>query len=110
MAAKNVEQIKAESHALRGTINQALQGAVSHFSEEEANLLKFQVSYQQDDRDQRAKRKQENQDKAWIFMVRSKLPGGALSAQQYLQHDQIAGELGNGTLRITTRQGFQTHG
>jgi len=110
MAAKNVEQIKAESHALRGTISQTLQGAVTHFSEEDATLLKFHGSYQQDDRDQRVKRKQENQDKAWIFMVRSKLPGGALSAQQYLDHDRIAGELGNGTLRITTRQGFQTHG
>jgi len=110
MAVKNVEQIKAESHALRGTISQTLQGAVTHFAEEDATLLKFHGSYQQDDRDQRVKRKQENQDKAWIFMVRSKLPGGALSAQQYLDHDRIAGELGNGTLRITTRQGFQTHG
>ena len=110
MAVKNVEQIKAESHALRGAISQTLQGAVTHFSEEDATLLKFHGSYQQDDRDQRVKRKQENQDKAWIFMVRSKLPGGALSAQQYLDHDRIAGELGNGTLRITTRQGFQTHG
>jgi len=110
MAVKNVEQIKAESHALRGTISQTLQGAVTHFAEEDATLLKFHGSYQQDDRDQRGKRKQENQDKAWIFMVRSKLPGGALSAKQYLDHDRIAGELGNGTLRITTRQGFQTHG
>ncbi|HEX3445802.1 MAG TPA: NADPH-dependent assimilatory sulfite reductase hemoprotein subunit, partial [Chthoniobacterales bacterium] len=48
--------------------------------------------------------------KAWIFMVRSKLPGGALSATQYLEHDRVAGDLGNGTLRITTRQGFQLHG
>jgi len=38
------------------------------------------------------------------------LPGGDLTAAQYLEHDKIAGELGNGTLRITTRQGFQTHG
>jgi sulfite reductase (ferredoxin) len=110
MAAKNVEQIKAESHALRGTLKETLLADNTHFSEEEATLLKFHGSYQQDDRDQRAKRKQENQDKAWIFMVRSKLPGGALTAEQYLQHDHIAGELGNGTLRITTRQGFQTHG
>lgn len=110
MAAKNVEQIKGESHALRGTIHETLEGAGTHFSEEEATILKFHGTYQQDDRDQRAKRKQENQDKAWMFMVRSKLPGGALSAEQYLQHDHVAGELGNGTLRITTRQGFQTHG
>jgi sulfite reductase (ferredoxin) len=110
MAAKNVEQIKGESRALRGTIHETLDGAGTHFSEDEATILKFHGTYQQDDRDQRAKRKQENVDKAWMFMVRSKLPGGALSAEQYLQHDHIAGELGNGTLRITTRQGFQTHG
>src|ERR1700757_5104178 len=111
MPAKNVEEIKAESHSLRGKIADTLQqNDQSHFSEEEMQLLKFHGTYQQDDRDQRTRRKQQNLDKAWIFMVRSKLPGGALTAAQYLAHDRIAGELGNGTLRITTRQGFQIHG
>jgi sulfite reductase (ferredoxin) len=110
MASKSVEEIKSESHALRGTIGDTLRGESSHFSEEEYQLLKFHGTYQQDDRDQRAARKRSNLDKAWIFMVRSKLPGGALTAEQYLAHDHIAGELGNGTLRITTRQGFQLHG
>src|SRR6516162_9061910 len=110
MASKSVEEIKSESHALRGTIKETLTGEGSHFSEEEYQLLKFHGTYQQDDRDQRATRKKQNQDKAWIFMVRSKLPGGALTAEQYLAHDRIAGELGNNTLRITTRQGFQLHG
>jgi sulfite reductase (ferredoxin) len=110
MASKSVEEIKTESRALRGTIRETLLGEESHFSEEEYQLLKFHGTYQQDDRDQRVSRKQQNLDKAWIFMVRSKLPGGALSAKQYLEHDRIAGDLGNGTLRITTRQGFQLHG
>src|SRR5260370_6087335 len=110
MSSKNVEEIKAESRALRGTIEETLATSASHFSDDEYQLLKFHGTYQQDDRDQRAARKAQNQDKAWIFMVRSKLPGGDLSAAQYLEHDKIAGELGNGTLRITTRQGFQTHG
>jgi sulfite reductase (ferredoxin) len=110
MAAKNVEEIKAESHSLRGTIEETLHRDVSHFSEDEYQLLKFHGTYQQDDRDQRNTRKQQNLDKAWMFMVRSKLPGGALTAEQYLAHDRIAGELGNNTLRITTRQGFQIHG
>src|ERR1700735_2197768 len=110
MASKSVEEIKSESHALRGTIEETLLGDQSHFSDEEYQLLKFHGTYQQDDRDQRLPRKKQNLDKAWMFMVRSKLPGGALTAQQYLAHDRIAGELGNGTLRITTRQGFQTHG
>jgi sulfite reductase (ferredoxin) len=111
MPAKNVEEIKAESHSLRGKIAETLQqNEQSHFADEEFQLLKFHGTYQQDDRDQRSARKQQNLDKAWMFMVRSKLPGGALTAVQYLAHDRIAGELGNGTLRITTRQGFQTHG
>jgi sulfite reductase (ferredoxin) len=110
MSSKNVEEIKAESRSLRGTIEETLAKDASHFSDDEYQLLKFHGTYQQDDRDQRVPRKAQNQDKAWIFMVRSKLPGGVVSAAQYLEHDKIAGELGNGTLRITTRQGFQTHG
>jgi sulfite reductase (ferredoxin) len=110
MGSKSVEEIKAESHALRGDISKTLLGRTSHFSEEEYQLLKFHGTYQQDDRDQRVPRKKQNLDKAWMFMVRSKLPGGALTAEQYLAHDRIAGELGNNTLRITTRQGFQLHG
>jgi sulfite reductase (ferredoxin) len=110
MSSKNVEEIKAESRALRGTIQESLAADTSHFSEDEYQLLKFHGTYQQDDRDQRAARKAQNKDKAWMFMVRSKLPGGDLTAAQYLEHDKIARELGNGTLRISTRQGFQTHG
>jgi sulfite reductase (ferredoxin) len=110
MAAKNVEDIKAESNGLRGQIQADLAAAPPHVSEDAAQLLKFHGTYQQDDRDQRVARKQQGQDKAWMFMVRSKLPGGALTAEQYLEHDRIAGLFGNHTLRITTRQGFQLHG
>jgi len=110
MASKSAEEIKSESHALRGTIQETLNDEVSHFSEDAYQVLKFHGTYQQDDRDQRASRKKQNLDRAWMFMVRSKLPGGALSATQYLEHDRIAGELGNSTLRVTTRQGFQLHG
>jgi sulfite reductase (ferredoxin) len=45
-----------------------------------------------------------------MFMIRLKLPGGKLTADQYLAMDDIAGRFGNGTLRITTRQSFQFHG
>src|SRR5690242_19486796 len=110
MAAKNVEEIKGESHGLRGHLRQDLEDDTAHVSEETAQLLKFHGSYQQDDRDQRAARKKQNLDKAWIFMIRSKIPGGRLTPDQYLQHDRSASELGNGTLRITTRQDIQLHG
>lgn len=48
--------------------------------------------------------------KTHSFMLRTKLPGGHLTPDQYLVHDDIADHYGNGTLRITTRQCFQFHG
>lgn len=105
-----VERIKAESHHLRGQIVEELQNESSHFSEAQIQLLKFHGTYQQEDRDARKERKSAHQEKAYQFMVRSRIPGGALTAEQYLVEDEIADKYGNGTLRITTRQGFQLHG
>ena len=62
MSSKNVEELKAESRALRGTIQEGLAADTSHFSEDEYQLLKFHGTYQQDDRDQRAARKAQNQE------------------------------------------------
>jgi sulfite reductase (ferredoxin) len=105
-----VEQIKETSRGLRGTILQTLQSDATHFSEEEYQLLKFHGSYQQDDRDLRTERKKQGLDKAWSFMLRTKLPGGDIRADQYLVLDRLCEDLANGTMRITTRQGIQFHG
>jgi sulfite reductase beta subunit-like hemoprotein len=105
-----VEIVKKASRGLRGTLAETLASDASHFSEEEAHLLKFHGSYQQDDRDLRHARRQEGRDKAWQFMVRTSLPGGVLSAEQYLALDRFADDYANGTLRVTTRQGLQFHG
>src|SRR3990172_3761656 len=102
-----VEQIKERSRGLRGTLAEELTADTSHFDAEAAQVLKFHGSYQQDDRDERRTRKKSGQDAAWEFMVRSKIPGGVLSAEQYRAHDDLARRFGNGTLRITTRQGLQ---
>src|SRR5258708_12167051 len=88
MSSKNVEEIKAESRSLRGTIEETLAKDASHFSDDEYQLLKFHATYQQDDPDQRAASKPQTQDKACIFMVRSKFPGGALTPAHNLNHDQ----------------------
>jgi sulfite reductase (ferredoxin) len=48
--------------------------------------------------------------KAYCFMVRCKIPGGRVTADQYLALDALAGTHANGTLRFTTRQGIQFHG
>ncbi len=43
-------------------------------------------------------------------MVRVRIPGGRLTADQYLGLDQIADQWADGSLRITTRQSIQFHG
>ena len=105
-----VEQIKESSRALRGTLAEELRGPASHLSDDAKQLLKFHGSYEQDDRDSRRARKREGLEPAYSFMVRSRVPGGVLSARQYLAHDELAGCYANGTLRVTTRQTIQLHG
>ncbi|MDX2226174.1 MAG: NADPH-dependent assimilatory sulfite reductase hemoprotein subunit [Verrucomicrobiae bacterium] len=106
-----VELLKDQSNYLRGTLKATMEDpAKDHVSEEEYQLLKFHGSYQQDNRDQRTQLKKEGKDKAWSFMLRTKTPGGAMTAAQYLVHDKISDDLGNHTMRLTTRQGIQFHG
>src|SRR5688572_4275466 len=104
-----VEFLKEESKHLRGTIKDTLEGESSHFSEDEYNLLKFHGVYQQDNRDERMKARAEKRDREWIMMIRAKIPGGVLTADQYLAFDDIASTYANNTLRVTTRQCFQLH-
>jgi sulfite reductase (NADPH) hemoprotein beta-component len=99
------EGLKAGDPLLAGTIAQTLaEPAKERFSEDDYEFLKFHGIYQQDDRDKRKVAKQ------YIFMVRGRLPGGALPPSVYLGFDQLCEQYGNNTLRITTRQGFQFHG
>lgn len=104
------EGVKLASGQLRGTIGEELQKDSDHFSEQDKNLLKFHGSYQQEDRDARKARKKDGAGKHYMFMVRCKIPGGKLTAQQYLAVDKLAGDYANGTLRFTSRQGIQLHG
>src|SRR5256885_2522867 len=99
------EGLKENNPLLAGTIAQTLADpAAEKFSEDDYEFLKFHGIYQQDDRDKRKAGKQ------YILMVRTKFPGGVLSAPQYVACDALASEYGNNTLRITTRQDFQFHG
>ncbi len=109
-AGSKVERTKANSRYLRGQVAEELAQPTSRFSEEQVQLLKFHGIYQQEDRDVRQARKAAGAEKAYQFMVRSRIPGGVLTAEQYLIEDELADAYGNGTLRITTRQGFQLHG
>lgn len=105
-----VERIKAESRGLRGAIAAELAAPGPSVSEETYNLLKFHGTYEQHDRDSATLRKQQGLEKDYHFMVRVRMPGGVLTAAQYLTLDDLADRYGNGTLRVTTRGGVQFHG
>ena len=106
----SVEIIKENSRQLRGTLAEELGKDSDHFNDQDKQLLKFHGAYQQDDRDARKERNRDKAGKAYMFMVRCKIPGGRVTADQYLALDGLAEKFASGTLRITTRQGFQLHG
>ena len=44
------------------------------------------------------------------MMLRLRNPGGRVPAQLFMALDDLSNEIGDGTLRTTTRQAFQMHG
>jgi len=104
-----VERAKTASRGLRGRVAETLASDAPAFEHDDVQVLKFHGIYQQDDRDARRIRRLTGADKEHWFMVRCKIPGGELTADQYLALDRIAGRHGNASLRITTRQGLQLH-
>lgn len=104
------EAVKLNSNYLRGTIGKELEEASDKFDKDNAALLKFHGTYQQDDRENRVRQEGGKSLRQYIFMVRSAVPGGKLTSDQLLGELALCDELGNGTLRITSRQGLQLHG
>jgi sulfite reductase (ferredoxin) len=104
------EAIKQQSRQLRGHIARDLPDTSVPFDKEGYSLLKFHGVYQGYDRDTATERKQRGESKLWQFMVRVRIPGGRLTADQYLGLDEIAERWADGSLRITTRQSIQFHG
>jgi len=114
MSAENlsgIEKIKQASDALRGTIQQGLADEITGaISEDDKALVKFHGMYLQDDRDRRDERAEKKLERLYSFMIRLRLPGGLLSAEQWLATQDIAGEHTTGVIKITTRQTIQLHG
>ncbi|HXC91770.1 MAG TPA: NADPH-dependent assimilatory sulfite reductase hemoprotein subunit, partial [Stellaceae bacterium] len=104
------EAVKQQSRQLRGHIARDLADTAIPFDKEGYSLLKFHGIYQGYDRDSATELKQRGESKVWQFMVRVRIPGGRLTAEQYLGLDDIAGNRADGSLRITTRQSIQFHG
>lgn len=105
------EIIKEQSRQLRGTLAEGLKDvSTGNIAEDDHQLIKFHGSYIQDDRDVRGERAKKKLEKAFSFMLRLRIPGGVLSAKQWIALDDIASTYANGTLRLTTRETFQYHG
>lgn len=105
-----VEVFKSESNYLRGEIVAELGDGTDHFGKGSVQLLKHHGTYQQDDRDSRAAARAAGKSKQYIFMVRTKIPGGKLTSAQLLAELDLADQFSNRTIRITSRQGLQLHG
>src|SRR5271169_4007131 len=96
------EEIKTAIPTLAGTIAATLADAnADHFTDDDSQFLKFHGSYQQDDRDLR------KTGKKYIMMIRARIPGGVMTANQWIVFNDLATQYGNNTVRITTRQSIQ---
>ena len=111
MSNLNVEKIKSESRALRGTLHESLADPTTGaIHDADTVVSKFHGIYQQDDRDVRAERRDARLEPLYQFMLRVRVPGGRVSRDQWKALDRLADEYGNGTLRLTSRQAIQYHG
>lgn len=105
-----VEGLKERSLGLYGDIAADVASSAPCFSDDSTQLLKHHGTYQQDNRDTRTERKKAGLDKDYRMMLRTKFPGGAISAEQYLVCDDLCTKYGQDDLRVTSRQCFQFHG
>ena len=105
-----VEVAKAASDYLRGDIAKELADGAPGFGKGSVQLLKNHGTYQQDDREARKAREGAKSERQVSFMIRTCVPGGKLTAEQLLAAIDMGDELGNGTIRLTTRQSIQHHG
>lgn len=104
------EDYKLQSAFLKGKVAEDLADSSNdQVSDESYELLKFHGTYFGYNRDTATERKKQKLDKEYEFMVRTRIPAGRLTAQQYLAMEAVADKYANGTLRITTRQVFQFH-
>ncbi|UOX34604.1 NADPH-dependent assimilatory sulfite reductase hemoprotein subunit [Flavobacterium sediminilitoris] len=107
-----IEAIKTKSDGLRGTLKESidLDNHTGNVRPDDETLVKFHGMYVQDDRDRRAERAAKKLDKLYSFMIRLRIPGGVINAEQWIATHDISEEYGTGILKITTRQTLQLHG
>jgi len=105
------EGMKTSSRGLRGDLSEEMQdqitGAIGEVGQQ---LIKFHGAYQQDDRDRREEREEKKLEWSYSYMIRLRLPGGDITASQWLALQDSCIENGTGLIKITTRQTIQFHG
>lgn len=107
-----IEHIKLKSDGLRGTLKESIEqdNHTGNVRPDDEALVKFHGMYVQDDRDKRAQRAAKKLDKLYSFMIRLRIPGGVINANQWQSIHQISEQYGTGTIKVTTRQTVQLHG
>lgn len=107
----STEHIKMKSDGLRGTLKESLKDQITGaIREDDRALVKFHGMYQQDDRDRRAERSEKKLEWLYSFMIRLRIPGGFITAEQWEALHHVAGKYSTGVIKITTRQTIQLHG
>lgn len=106
-----VEHIKKASNGLRGTLPKSLENDITGaLYDDDQTLIKFHGMYQQDDRDLREERVIQKLEPLFSYMIRLRIPGGKITAAQWIAADEVSGNFGTGIIKITTRQTIQLHG
>lgn len=105
IALSHNEVLKQNDPILAGNIAATMADpALDRFADDDQQFIKFHGIYQQDDRDLRKTAKK------FMMMIRGRIPGGVMTAAQWVVFDDLATQYGNNTLRLTTRQSIQFHG
>ena len=111
-----VDRLKAESEGLfyiagkekkpfARELDELTAGEIPTISKDANEISKFFGTYKQQERSETGSKSGQ-----YIFMVRVRAPaGGEFSPEQWSALDEAADRFGNGTLRLTTRQGIQFH-
>src|SRR5687767_8643028 len=99
------ERIKMSSDGLRGSIKQSFANEVTgSITDDDSALIRLHGMYLQDDRDRREERAAKKLERLYSFMIRLRLPGGFMTAEQWVATHDIAGKNATGVIKITTRQ------
>lgn len=106
-----VEGFKTGSKGLRGDLGEQMDNRVTgNVTEYGKQMIKFHGSYIQDNRDRRQEREDKKLEWAYSFMIRLRIPGGDVTAEQWLGLQDSCDTKASGVIKITTRQTVQFHG